>query len=232
MPKYTYKYFIISATIILFNLGMHPALNAHAIENDLGLWTPVYITYPIHGKFKGYFEVNPRLQDNITDFSQLLIRPAFGYKINKSFSIWQGYAWVTSYIPRFRNENRIFQQLLLENSFRSLKLTHRARLEERFIENTGSTSIRGRYMLRSMLQLDKLKKWALVIYDEFFLNLNSASNGPGGGIDQNRLFVGINRTFNKNVNADIGYQMQFLNIKAPKENKLNHEILINIFLDL
>jgi len=205
---------------------------AYSASNDLGLWSPIYTTFPIKNKFLGYLEINPRLGNNITDFSQLLTRPAVGYKITDNFSIWQGYAWVTNHIGGFRNENRIFQQFLLNNYFKYADLIHRVRIEERFIEDTGSTQIRLRYMLRSIFPFGKLKKWAWVIYDELFVNATSVANGPESGIDQNRLFVGINRKFNERINADLGYQLQYINEKSPVEDKFNHVILINIFANL
>ena len=226
------KAFLIFCLIIsLFNF--QAARADSYLEDDLQLWVPVYITFPVKDKIKGYFEVNPRTGDNVTDFSQLIIRPAVGYQVNDKLSLWQGYAWVTNYLGGFRNENRIFQQLIYQHKFlKKLLFIHRARLEERLIEDTGSTAIRGRYMLRAHYPLGKSKKWSLALYDEIFLNLNSVAGGPNAGLDQNRLFGGINKKINDQVNAELGYQMQLINRQAPVVDHLVHGVLMNIFINL
>ncbi len=55
-------------------------------------------------------------------------------------------------------------------------------------------------------------------YDEVFVNPNKVGvaqgKGPDAGFDQNRFFVGINRTFGKHFNMDAGYQNQLLNSRS------------------
>ena len=111
------------------------------VNQDFRLWTPVYLTFPLSSSFIGYMEVNPRFGDDVSELDQLLLRPAVGYKLNDHFSLWQGYAWVGNYQPSFREENRLYQQLLYRRKFPFVKVLNRSRLEERFIENTDGTAI-------------------------------------------------------------------------------------------
>ena len=60
------------------------------------------------------------------------------------------------------------------------------------------------------------KQWSFVLYDEIFVSLNAARNGPRSGFDQNRLFVGLNRKINRYVSMDIGYQNQSINTPGPR----------------
>jgi hypothetical protein len=76
-------------------------------------------------------------------------------------------------------------------------------------------------------------EWALVVYDEIFVNLNAVKNGPDSGFDQNRFFVGINREFTKQFNMDVGYQMQAINgNQAGLINQINNIILLQFFINL
>ncbi len=81
-------------------------------------------------------------------------------------------------------------------------------------------------------------EWAVVAYDEIFVNLNTVGTtqgkGPAAGFDQNRVFVGINRTFSKYLNMDIGYQNQLLNSRSILNlaNQVNHVILLHLFINL
>ena len=59
-------------------------------------------------------------------------------------------------------------------------------------------------------------EWAVVVYDEIFMNVNAVGNGPDSGFDQNRLFLGLNRQFTEHFNMDLGYQMQTLNNCQPE----------------
>lgn len=201
------------------------------VENDLGLWTPIYINIPATKKVKTNFEINPRIQENVTDFNQLIIRPSIGYYLTDNLSVWQGYAWVTNYIPDFVSEQRIWQQLLHEKEFNRFKLSNRFRFEERFIDNINGVPLRTRYMFRSQIPFTDDKKWSFVFFDEVFVNLNSKDSGPKAGIDQNRFFVGLNRKFSKSFNAEGGYLMQYINIAGNSENRLNHNILVNFYFD-
>lgn len=203
-----------------------------SVEHDFQLWTPVYITFPIHNKVKGYFEVNPRVGDDATNMNQLLIRPALGCQLTKNLSLWQGYAWVTNYQPTFRDEHRLYQQLLYNKSFANLKLMSRSRLEERFIEETDGTAVRARTMLRGNIPLGDANRWSFVLYDEIFVNLNSLQNGPEAGFDQNRVFAGFNQKVHENLNIDIGYQLQLINTRASRfVDVMNHILLVQVFID-
>jgi len=71
----------------------------------------------------------------------------------------------------------------------------------------------------------------LVVQDEIFFNLNSPTNGPDSGLDQNRVFVGINRSLNKHMNVDAGYQFQSINTDdSGVFNDKRSILLLQIFL--
>ena len=202
-----------------------------AVQNDLGLWTPVFITLPINEKVSSQLEINPRIQDNVTRFNQLFINPSLTYNLNKFFSFTQGYSWNPEFNP-FSNRSRIWEQLQLRNNFSKLRLENRFRLEERFIEDVSGVPVRGRYRIGIWMPLDKEKKWALVTWDEIFVNFNSRPQGPQGGFDRNWLFAGINKKISENVNLEGGYMFQYINNKSPKQDLLNHVILVNLYINL
>ena len=205
---------------------------AFAMENDLGLWVPVYISLPVNKKFRANLEINPRIQENITHINQLFVRPSIGYQLTDNLSIWQGYGWITNYIPGFTREQRIWQQLLHEKDFSKFSLINRFRLEERFIQDVNGVPLRARYLLKTMFPFEKTKKWFFVTSDELFVNFDNHFHGPQAGIDQNRFFVGLNHKISDNVSLEGGYQMQYLNKQSPTQDRLNHIILINMYFNL
>jgi Protein of unknown function (DUF2490) len=203
------------------------------VNHDFRLWAPVYLTFPLSSSFIGYMEVNPRFGDNVSELDQLLLRSMVGYKLTDHLSLWQGYAWIGNYQPSFSEENRLYQQLQYRRKFPFVKVLSRTRLEERFIENTGSVALRPRTLLRGDFPLPDAPGWAFVVYDEIFVNVNTVENGPRSGFDQNRFFLGMNREFTEHFNMDLGYQMQALNNSQPGLiNQINHIILLQFFINL
>lgn len=214
-------------------------------RSDFRLWTPVYLTVSLPSKFIAYMEVNPRIGDDVTDIDQLLLRPALGYKLTENLSIWQGYAWVGNFNQPHRppqspffEENRIYQQVNYKHKFSHFKFLSRTRLEERWIEHADGTAIRFRQMLRADFPIPQAPDWAFVTYDEVFVNLNtvgvSTGRGPGAGLDQNRFFLGINKTFSQYFNVDMGYQNQMLNSRnlPGNANLINHIFLLQFWINL
>ncbi len=200
--------------------------------HDGQIWFPIYNTITFPNKFRGWVEVNPRFGDDFSEIDQLLLRPALGYQIAKKFSVWQGYAWITNYRPDFTDEHRLYQELDYRDSFSHLRVFSRTRLEERFIRDAVGTALRAREMIRLDVPFGEHNVWAGVVYDEIFVNLNSIRNGPDSGIDQNRVFVGINRKVNEYLHVDLGYQNQFINSPGSDvADKMNHIILIQMFFN-
>jgi hypothetical protein len=223
------------------------AQSTSTFSQDFRLWTPIFMTVKLPSSFLAYMEVNPRFADldDAGHIDQLLLRPAIGYQLTENVSIWQGYAWVGNYNQKhtppqspFFEENRIYQQINYTHKFQSANTLSRARLEERWIEGAAGTAVRLRLMLRGMYPLPVAPEWALVSYDEVFINLNTvdqpASRGPAAGFDQNRFFIGVNRTFSKHFNMDFGYQNQLLNSRSIPDlaNQMNHVILLQLYINL
>lgn len=220
---------------LIFSLS---TASAFAIENDFQLWTPIYITFPIKEKFVGYFEANPRFGDNVTDVTQFRLRPAIGYKITDNLIFYTGYAWAPSFVPKFINENRIWEQLELRSNFKifkwleRFKFTNGLKLEERLIENAGSMGLRGRYNFQVEYALDRNDLWTGVLYNRIYVNFYSVARGPEGGFDQNRLYAGLRRKITDFLSFETGYQFQYLFNRGRPTNRINHAVITSFFIDL
>ena len=218
-------------------------------KEDFRLWAPVFLTVNLPNRFVASMEVNTRIGDDVTNIDQLLLRPSIGYKLTDNLTIMQGYAWVGNFNqphkppqPSFIGENRIWQQAAYTHNFSSFKFLSRTRLEERWIDHAAGTAVRFRQMFKLTVPIPQAPEWAFVTFDEIFINLNSVgtfdefthgqTKGPGAGIDQNRLFLGVNRTFTKWLNVDIGYQNQMINQRQlhGNANLINHVLMLNFYL--
>lgn len=208
--------------------------NNAGVDHDFQMWTPVFVDFPLfRPKLRGYFEVNPRLNDNLKGMNQLLVRPAVGIRFNRHVGVYTGYVWVTNYQPNFIQENRVWQQLGFGYVlFKRLQTLNRFRLEERFIQGThGECSVRGRYMFRLATPLWKNSRWYAVASDELFVNFNTIEDGPVSGIDQNRIYGGLGRQVSKNLRLECGYQQQYVNRRDPTADRATHILMLQTFLD-
>ena len=216
---------------IVLVLSLYSQKQVSAETHDFQIWTPVYLTVNFTDKIQGWYEVQPRFGDDASQVNQLLLRTALGYTFADHWSIWQGYAWTPDIEPTFKTENRIYQQLLYVQKFPAIEIMSRTRLEERWIKDVSGTAVRLRTLLRGKVPLGHQGRWAYVVQDEIFFNMNSPTNGPDGGLDQNRVFVGINRLINEHLNVDMGYQFRFTNTsESGTFNDKDSILLIQAFL--
>jgi hypothetical protein len=100
-----------------------PAARAQAPSDndDFQSWNMVIVNKRFGtSPWRGYFEVQPRFVNDSDRLGPLLIRPAVGYAVRPNVSLWLGYVLVPNYSPRRTTENRYFQQLLVNTTFRGL----------------------------------------------------------------------------------------------------------------
>lgn len=203
---------------------------AMALVQDGQAWFLATAHGSIGGNWKLYLEAQPRVGGGPSEdgIQQLLLRPAIGYQITPTWSLWQGYAWTPSFHPD-KDENRIYQQSLVETPREILpvSLVNRTRLEERWIQGASNVSFRLRHMLKAVYPLTDDGVWALVGYDELFVNLDSSKGGPSSGFNQNRVFFGVDYVVMEGVKLEVGYMNQYLHASG-KEDGMNHNGVMQI----
>jgi hypothetical protein len=201
---------------------------AHALDHDAQLWTQFFAQGYLVPKLRWYAEAQPRFGNDVSEVDRLLLRPALGYQLTPALSLWQGYAWVPVFQPNYTSEHRLFQQALVETKFGPLNFISRTRLEERFLENADGVSLRVREMVRGVVRFGD-SPLGVAVYDEIFFNLNQPGGAPRRGFDQNRVFIGPNYKFSNVVQAEIGYMNNYVNNAAPREDRMNHNIMFMLF---
>jgi hypothetical protein len=213
-----------AAILTLLLLQPPPSFSA---ENTFQIWTPIFLDGRIHGKVRGYFELQPRMSEGVGQMSQLIIRPGLEYRFSPGASAFVGYAWIGNYRP-YVQENRIWQQLLFNKSIKQLKLTNRSRLEERIFEQLPSAGVRLRHLVKGTYPINP--KIYLATSYEMFVNLNSVAGGPQRGLDQNRYFAGLGHNLSNSARVEVGYQLQ--HVKRPGSDLCNHTIIAQLFYGL
>lgn len=171
------------------------------------------------------FDINPRLRNEGKHIDTLYVRPAVFYKTDPNNSLWLGRDKIIGH-PDGKaayHESRWWQQYQHQfDSFHSFTLTNRTRLEERRREGFHDTGHRLRQMLKVSTPVSRHPALSVVLSDEVFINVDHTDWGAFRGLDQNRLFIGLNWKINKGAMLETGYLNQFTH--KTTQNLENHVI--------
>lgn len=163
-------------------------------------------------------------------------RAGVGYAVTDKFSIAAGlgHMWLANKngaTELFSNENRIYQQAQLNNSINKVSVTHRLRIEERWVQRVINSiptdekrfSTRFRYLLSANIPLSKNKKVpSFVVADELLMQMGKyIIYNP---FDQNRFFAGIKQQVTKSLSFDFGYMHVWQQKLSGYQYSRNHTI--------
>lgn len=211
-------------------------LTSRASE-DWGMWlSNTYQTDFGGSDYLAFVEIAPRMRNANGDFSQLLIRPLLGYKVNNAWSVWLGYTWHGEYgknLPdKFANAtNDMMQQLQWVHNFSpAWNFQYRLRFEQRFFAD-DDVAYRIRQRLRLTYTIPETPFY-IIGADELFVYLNNLNDSPRAsqvqqGINQNRSYLGFGYKLTPKINIDTGYQLQYVN-NYGRQDVFNHLWLTNV----
>lgn len=202
--------------VILGGLIMLLSVIGFAQDSELGNWLIYFGNKKIDAKWNWHHEVQYRNYNAIGDLEQLLLRTGIGYNLtenNNNLLLGYGYINSQNYISNTDdklsvNEHRVFQQFITRQSFARVKLQHRYRFEQRWVDD-ADFKLRFRYFLSANIAINNTdivdNTWYASAYNEIFIN-NSQTL-----FDRNRLYCGIGYKLNKTAKFELGYMNQFLN---------------------
>jgi len=194
-------------------------------DSNFGNWLIYIGDAKLNQKWNIHNEVQYRNYNAIGDLEQLLLRTGLGYTFNENKSnLLLGYGYILSenYAGNTDqkvsvNEHRIFQQFISKQSIGAVKLSHRYRFEQRFIES--DFKMRFRYFLAVNIPVLNKEKYYLSFYNEIFLNTQSSI------FDRNRLYGGLGYRINANIRLEAGYMNQFF--ETSSRDQFNIFLLVN-----
>ncbi len=202
-------------------------------------WITYFAQYKFSPRWGMHLDAQFRADNNVERINQSLLRTGAQYFFQPNLNLTLGYAYITTYSPGafdYFKEHRIWQQLLYNQTFGKTNMTHRLRLEQRFVEDLASESgdyfsgHRLRYFNRTIVPLGKKQpaKAApyLALQEEVFLNF-AASDINKNVFDQNRLLIALGILHQKHTRLEFGYMYQFIN-PASGENVNRHILQLSV----
>lgn len=198
---------------IIFILIQFTFLTLQAQQSEVGNWLMYFGQNRVSDKISVHTEVqyrNHTITPNNTE--QLLLRTGLNYHL-KSATLTAGYGHIGSHIylsdkksPEVE-EHRIFQQLITTNKIGRLKLEHRYRVEQRWVNKEYKDRIRYRIMAFIPLNKKTIEKGTVFIglYDEIFMNTKQ------NYFDRNRLYGALGYQINKLTGVQAGVLHQETN---------------------
>ncbi len=196
-------------------------------RNDVQNWTTLFFANRFDETFSANLFLQGRFDDDISRTRVVLIRPEFAINIAKPVQITFGYDAFRGVQEGVANENRVWQQLGLEQDVFALSVQHRLRTEERFIEGTQGVTLRQRYRLRVQDWVGPEERWLLFASNEVFFDVIAQEGGPREGFEQNRLQGGFGYRITPATRLESGYQW----VRA-RENRNAHVLLLTFRVQL
>lgn len=193
-------------------------------------WLASFNTIKIGKKTSIHTDIQWRSADEWKYTQTLLVRSGLNFHIDNRFILTGGYAYVGNRrvingIDGFVPEHRIWEQLLFNHKLSHANISHRLRLEQRFLSNVVINNnqlkhdetvfaSRIRYFFRSVLPLQRTEKfskgWFAALQDEVFVNIGNTSHVNGKSFDQNRLYLAVGYRLSPSFDLETGYLNQYI----------------------
>ena len=204
---------------IFFNLLLLLSYSAGFCQNPTEDFIGSWCTYSNH-RISEHFSLSPyieiRFYEPSSNYNLLFLSLRANYHLNKNQSIGLGYANLDiDTVFEFDNdpnvvENRLFEQYTLSHSLKKLKLMHRARLEQRFLNFADRNIMENRFRYRLALTYAINKTFFILLNEEPFVNFQDQV------FHENRFYAGLGLNILSNLQFSVGYLKQHI-----RKNNLN-----------
>lgn len=220
-------------------------------QSQFSGWLASFNTFKTGKKTSIHADVQWRSSDELKHTQTLLLRSGLNVHLTKQLIITGGYAFihnrrVISNVSGYAPEHRIWEQLLYNHKLKSIFVSHRFRLEQRFIskstvqnnelKNDGSVyANRFRYFIRNVLPFQQEKTFSkgmfAALQNEVFVNIGNTANVNGKFFDQNRFYLAIGYRLHSSFDIETGYLNQYISGRNGAFTN-NHVLQVATYLRL
>jgi hypothetical protein len=164
----------------------------------------------------------------MSDYSRTALRTQLARAVSKSTALGVGFEFQEPAAAYNRRERRIWQQVQVQHDVRGWSLSHRARLEERWLQHAESVVVRTRYQLRASHPVARSSPWSWQVFQEFLYTLRGSPRGAAQGVDRQRLGGGLSRAVSSRLTLEGGYMWQYINRPGSQPGQVDHAIVTGV----
>jgi hypothetical protein len=193
-----------------------------------------------------HLEAQVRRSELGMEWQQLLLRAGVTRALGNGVRAGAGYGHVTTHsygeLPSAADfpEHRLWQQLSVAHGVGRAAMSHRYRLEQRWLGVTGADaaapervtgwrySNRARYLARGTLPLRREPGGGPYLFAANEVFVSFGENVQMNLLDQNRLLLGVGRPLSPVLRVELGYLNQYLVKANGREFERNHTVQINL----
>ena len=239
---------VISVVVVFMLISWSARAQDKEVSSSTNAWFMVMNEIRLSPMWSVSNEVHIRRADFIDSWQQFLIRPAVNYRLNPNLEFSVGYSYILTYpygeqpVKIKTPEHNIWQQVQIRQLIGKVGISHRYRLEERFIGQvdqlgggnyvlSGSNyAQRFRYRLTvrvPLLQLGNDKEIFAAAFDELWVNLEN--NFSVESFNQNWFYAGLGYQFNDQANLQAGYLNQLIRKADGIHFEKNPTLSVSLF---
>lgn len=216
-------------------------------DHNNNIWFLVHGNYYLSEKFGLDSEAHLRLADMGGQKQQMLLRPSIYYKLTDQVRFYFGYTYINTYpygtqpVAARTPENNLWAQVTLNHSVSKLGLSHRYRLEKRWIGKLAPTSngyeVQGttqknrlRYRLTLKYTLPNQDKFYVAAFDEIFINYGKDTRV--NFFDQNWIYSGLGYNLSEGTSLELAYQWQLIEKADGISEESNNTLVLSLHYNL
>jgi len=223
-------------SLLLLTIALSPSIKAQTVHQNTG-WLFLTNSTKFNEKWGAHFDLQLRSSDEFKNVRNLLIRPGITYHFNDDNNLTLGYLFTQTYSPGAASitEHRSWEQFIRTHKIKTINVSHRLRLEQRFIEKIATDDVfaqRLRYFVRFLIPLKKdIQKFEqglfAAIQNEIFLNVQNKGVVNNSFFDQNRAYGALGYRIQKQIDIEVGYMNQA--VKGPSGHTNNNVIQVALY---
>ena len=218
--------------IALLCLQLLVATGSQATDNDFQLWPVGRVHHAVNEDWSISFMARGRFDEDASRSKDYMLRPYVSWTIVDdvpfidSLTVMGGYDYLHAFDGR--DEHRAWQSAHHAVEYENLRLVHRVRMDERFLEGVNPTIFRFRYRLSTSHPFGD-SAWYGLASEEIFVNINDDDEGPLEGFEQNRVRLGVGRRVFGRLRVEGGYEFQYARRRA-NPNEFRHVVFLEFSL--